>query len=102
VAVWPGNEFTDLVENQKKLTWDQVFNTLSYFDIKNLAPMIKAPLIMGVGLIDDVCPPHINFAAYNQVKSEKKYIVYPESGHGLPEAFYHAKMNWIKEKFGIE
>jgi cephalosporin-C deacetylase len=102
VAVWPGNEFTDLVENQKKLTWDQVFNTLSYFDIKNLAPMIKAPLIMGEGLIDDVCPPHINFAAYNQVKSEKKYIVYPESGHGLPEAFYHAKMNWIKEKFGIE
>jgi cephalosporin-C deacetylase-like acetyl esterase len=102
VAVWPGNEFTDLVENQKKLTWDQVFNTLSYFDIKNLAPMIKAPLIMGVGLIDDVCPPHINFAAYNQVKSEKKYIVYPESGHGLPEAFYHAKMNWIRKNFGIE
>jgi cephalosporin-C deacetylase-like acetyl esterase len=102
VAVWPGNEFTDLVENQKKLTWDQVFNTLSYFDIKNLAPMIRAPLIMGVGLIDDVCPPHINFAAYNQVKSEKKYIVYPESGHGLPEEFYHAKMNWIKEKLGIE
>jgi cephalosporin-C deacetylase len=102
VAVWPGNEFTDLVENQKKLTWDQVFYTLSYFDIKNLAPMIKAPLIMGVGLTDDVCPPHINFAAYNQVTSEKKYIVYPGSGHGLPESFYRAKMDWIREKFGLK
>ena len=102
VAVWPGDEFTNLVENQKKLTWDQVFYTLSYFDIKNLAPMIKAPLIMGVGLIDDVCPPHINFAAYNQVTSEKKYIVYPRSGHGLPEAFYQAKMDWIRKRFGLE
>jgi cephalosporin-C deacetylase len=102
VAVWPGNEFTDLVENQKKLSWDQVFYTLSYFDIKNLAPMIKAPLIMGVGLIDDVCPPHINFAAYNQVTGEKKYIVYPRSGHGLPGAFYNAKMDWIRERFGLK
>jgi len=102
VATWPGNEFVDLVENQKKLTWDQVFYTLSYFDIKNLAHMIKAPMIMGVGLMDDVCPPHINFAAYNLVTSEKKYIVYPKAGHGLPEDFYRAKMDWIRTKFGLE
>jgi len=101
VATWPGNEFVELVENQKKLTWDQVFYTLSYFDIKNLAHMIKTPMIMGVGLIDDVCPPHINFAAYNLVTAEKKYIVYPKAGHGLPEDFYRAKMEWIRTKFGL-
>jgi cephalosporin-C deacetylase-like acetyl esterase len=102
VAVWPGNEFINLVEAEKKLSWDQVYYTLSYFDIKNLAPMIKAPLLMGVGLMDQTCPPHINFAAYNNVHSEKKYIVYPESGHGLPQAFYYAKMTWIKTKLGIK
>lgn len=101
VATWPGNEFVDLVENQKKLTWDQVFYTLSYFDIKNLAHMIKAPMIMGVGLLDDVCPPHINFAAYNLVTAEKKYIIYPKAGHGLPEDFYRAKMEWIRTRFGL-
>lgn len=102
VAVWPGNEFIDFVENKKELTWDQVYHTLSYFDIKNLASMIKAPMIMGVGLMDEVCPPHINFAAYNLVTSEKKYIVYPQAGHVLPEHFYHAKIDWIRTHLGMK
>jgi cephalosporin-C deacetylase-like acetyl esterase len=102
VAAWPANEFKNYVETEKKLTWDQVYYTLSYFDIKNLAPMIRAPLLMGVGLMDDVCPPHINFAAYNNVTCEKKYIVYPQAGHGLPQDFYYAKMEWIKDKFGMK
>jgi cephalosporin-C deacetylase-like acetyl esterase len=102
VAAWPANEFIDLVENRKAITWDQVYYTLSYFDIKNLAPMIKAPLIMGVGLMDEVCPPHINFAAFNLVTAEKKYIVYPQAGHGLPEHFYHAKMDWIRTHLGLK
>jgi cephalosporin-C deacetylase len=102
VAAWPANEFINLVEAEKKLSWNQVYYTLSYFDIKNLAPMIKAPLLMGVGLMDQTCPPHINFAAYNNVPGKKKYIVYPEAGHGLPQAFYYEKMAWIKTKFGID
>lgn len=102
VATWPANEFKNYVEIEKKLTWDEVYYTLSYFDIKNLAPMIRAPLLMGVGLMDDVCPPHINFAAYNNVTCEKKYLVYPQAGHGLPQAFYYAKMEWIKDKFGMK
>jgi cephalosporin-C deacetylase-like acetyl esterase len=102
VAVWPANEFITYVETEKKLTWDQVFYTLSYFDIKNLAPMIRAPLLMGVGLMDQTCPPHINFAAYNNVTSKRKYIIYPEAGHGLPQDFYNAKMDWIRSEFGMK
>ncbi|NLE35695.1 MAG: acetylxylan esterase [Bacteroidales bacterium] len=102
VANWPGNEFVELVEHKKALTWDQAYYTLSYFDIKNLAHMIKAPLIMGVGLMDEVCPPHINFAAYNLVTAEKKYIVYPSAGHGLPDHFYNAKMDWIRKRLGLK
>jgi cephalosporin-C deacetylase-like acetyl esterase len=102
VASWPANEFVTYVEVDKKQTWDQVFTTLSYIDIKNLAQWIKCPMIMGVGLVDNVCPPHINFAAYNQVKTEKNYIVYPTSGHGLPEDFYKQKMAFIRSHFGIK
>jgi len=79
-----------------------VFYTLSYFDIKNLAPMVRAPLLMGVGLMDQTCPPHINFAAYNNVTCKKKYIVYPQAGHGLPQDFYTAKMEWIRSEFGMK
>jgi len=102
VASWPGNEFINYVEKEKKMTWEQVYNTLSYIDIKNLAGWIKAPMLMGAGLVDDVCPPHINFAAYNQVKSGKHYIVYPLSGHGLPEDFHFRKMDWIRSHFGLK
>jgi cephalosporin-C deacetylase-like acetyl esterase len=102
VAVWPGNEFIAFVEKEQKMTWDEMYVNLSYFDIKNLAGWIKAPMLMGVGLIDDVCPPHINFAAYNQVTSEKHYLVYPNAGHGLPEDFYTKRMVFIREKFGLE
>jgi cephalosporin-C deacetylase-like acetyl esterase len=102
VASWPGNEFVNYVEVEKKQTWEQVYTTLSYIDIKNLAPWIKAPMLMGVGLVDNVCPPHINFAAYNQVETPKEYVVYPLSGHGLPPDFYVKKMAWIRAQFGMK
>jgi cephalosporin-C deacetylase-like acetyl esterase len=102
LATWPSNEFTDFIEKEKKLPREEVYHTLSYFDIKNLAGWIKAPVMMGVGLVDDVCPPHINFAAYNQVRSEKQYIVYPYAGHGLPEDFYIQRAKFLRGKFGLE
>lgn len=101
VAKWPANEFVNYVEIEKRASWEEVYRVLSYFDIKNLAPMIKAPLIMGVGLVDDVCPPHINFAAYNNVASKKSYIVYPNAGHGLPADYNRQKMEWILCEFGL-
>jgi len=102
VASWPANEFVNYVEIDKKQSWDQVYNTLSYIDIKNLAPWIKAPMLMGAGLVDNVCPPHINFAAYNQVTTKKSYLVYPLSGHNLPQDFYLKKMDWIRSQFGLK
>lgn len=102
VAKWPGNEFVDLVNENPKISWDIIYNTLSYIDIKNLAPRIKAPLLMSVGLVDDVCPPRINFAAYNKVSSPKEYHVYPQTGHAVPSEFEHLKIQWIKQHFGMK
>lgn len=102
IAPWPGNEFIDYVQKEYNMSWDEVFRVLSYFDIKNLAGWINCPLFMGVGLVDDICPPHINFAAYNQVTSEKHYVVYPEAGHGLPADFYDRRMIFLREKLGLK
>ena len=101
VAPWPANEFAEWVEKDENRSWEEVFYTLSYVDIKNLAPLIKAPLLMGVGLEDNVCPPHINFAAYNQVSAPKAYIAYPTSGHSLPESFHEKKMAFLRKHFGL-
>ncbi len=41
--------------------------------------------MMGIGLMDTVCPPSTQFAAYNRIESEKSLRVYPDFGHeGLP------------------
>lgn len=98
IAPWPANEFEAYIENQKDASWEKVFNTLSYVDIKNLASRVKAPVLMSVGLDDEVCPPHINFGAYNQLKSPKTFVVYPGLGHEVPKEFNRLKMEFIRAK----
>ena len=40
---------------------------------------------MGVGLMDTICPPSTQFAAYNKITAPKRLEIYPDFGHeGLP------------------
>ncbi|MCK9561043.1 MAG: acetylxylan esterase [Candidatus Marinimicrobia bacterium] len=102
VASWPGNEFIQYVKDHPETNWEEVYRTLSYFDIKNLAPKIKAPLFMLVGLMDETCPPHINFAAYNNLNCPKEFVAYPYSGHGLPPENWTARINWIRQQLDLK
>lgn len=99
---WPGGEFVNYLREHPEISRDELYRNLSYFDIKNLAPWIKAPMYMAIGLKDGTCPPHINFAAYNQVQGEKTYVAYPEAGHGLPAEHSAAWLRWVKQHFGME
>ena len=36
---------------------------------------------MGVGLMDKICPPSTQFAAYNKITSPKSVLTYPDFGH---------------------
>jgi len=64
---------------------DEVFEKLGYVDIHHLAPRIKSNVKWFIGLMDEVCPPSSQFAAYNQITSEKDMVIYPDFGHeGLP------------------
>jgi cephalosporin-C deacetylase len=60
---------------------DGVFEKLGYIDIQNLAPRIQAEILWGIGLMDTICPPSTQFAAYNKIVSSKKMTVYPDFGH---------------------
>jgi cephalosporin-C deacetylase len=59
----------------------EVFTRLGYIDNQHLAKRIKAETVMAVGLMDDVCPPSTQFAAYNKMKCKKSMLVYPDFGH---------------------
>ena len=101
VAKWPADAFRKYLNAHSEITWEHLYELLSYFDIKNFAPYITCPMFMAVGLKDDVCPPHINFAAYNQVHSSKQYYAFPYSGHSLPVEWYNMNMEFLKMKLGI-
>lgn len=58
-----------------------IFNRLGYIDVKNLAPRIKAEVLMFTGLVDTSCPPVTQYAVYNNLSCKKQHIVYPEFGH---------------------
>lgn len=59
----------------------KVHEASRYFDIANFAPHIKCPVLVGLGLRDEVCPPSSVLAAVNQIKSRKEVVILPKSGH---------------------
>jgi cephalosporin-C deacetylase len=59
----------------------EIFTKLGYIDVQHLARRIKAEVLMVTGLMDKICPPSTQFAAYNKIKSKKSMIVYPDFGH---------------------
>ena len=64
---------------------EEVFTQLGYIDIQNLAPRIEAEIMMGIGLMDSICPPSTQYAVFNKIRSPKRAVLYPDFGHeGLP------------------
>jgi len=64
---------------------EEVFTKLGYIDCQHLAPRIKSQVLMGVGLMDNICPPSTQFAAYNKITAPKQLAIFPDFGHeGLP------------------
>ncbi len=55
---------------------DEIFTTLGYIDVQHLAARIKARVLMAVGLMDTICAPSTQFAAYNKITSAKDVVLY--------------------------
>ena len=59
----------------------EIFNILGYIDVKNLVHRIRGKVLMGISLMDKICPPSTQFAAYNNINCEKDRVLYYEYGH---------------------
>lgn len=58
-----------------------VRDTLAYFDCINFVDRIRCPIIVHIGLNDNVCPPETGYAAFKAIGSQQKKL-YPYDGHG--------------------
>jgi cephalosporin-C deacetylase len=45
--------------------------TLNYYDGINFAPNIRCPMLVYIGLEDDVCPPETGFAVFDAMTCPK-------------------------------
>jgi cephalosporin-C deacetylase len=88
IGSWPSYQIRNYATRNNR-SMASVYQTLDYFDIKNLAPWVQCPVVMGVGLLDMTCPPAINFAAYNNVRVKNKvFYLYPDVGHYINAEHY--------------
>lgn len=88
IVDWPANVARGC-RDRLGMTDGQMYAFLSYFDTKNLAPMVTCPVYASFGLQDPVCPPHTNFASFNLFASpDKRYVVQPTLGHTVAPDWY--------------
>ncbi len=59
----------------------ETFTRLGYIDVQHLAPRIRAETLMAITLMDPICPPSTQFAAYNKIKAKKQMALYLDYGH---------------------
>jgi cephalosporin-C deacetylase len=59
----------------------EIFTKLGYIDCQHLVPRIRAEVLMATGLMDQVCPPSTQFAAYNKITAKKDMLLYPDFSH---------------------
>lgn len=59
----------------------ETFTRLGYIDVQHLADRIRGRVMMGTALMDTICPPSTQFAAYNKMTAPKEMVLYPDFGH---------------------
>jgi len=59
----------------------EVFTRLGYIDCQHLAGRIQGETLMAIGLMDEICPPSSQFAAYNKIVAKRARILYPDFAH---------------------
>ena len=77
---WPYREIVDYLREHPE-NIDAVWRTTAYFDVVNFAPWVRAPVLMHLGLSDDICPPETGYATFAALSGPKTLEVFPNAGH---------------------
>ncbi|MBT3994329.1 MAG: prolyl oligopeptidase family serine peptidase [Chloroflexi bacterium] len=77
---YPFHEINDYLHTYPERRAD-VERTIAYFDGISFADKITCPVIVNVGLQDNVVPPETGYAVFNAISSENKKF-YEYDGHG--------------------
>lgn len=77
---YPYEEINDYLRHSPE-SRQAVEETLAYYDGINFAERITCPIIVNIGLQDNVCPPETGYALFNRIGAADKRL-YAYDGHG--------------------
>jgi cephalosporin-C deacetylase len=77
---YPYEEINDYLRTHPD-SREAVTGTLAYFDGLNFADQIRCPIIVNIGLQDNVCAPETGYALFNKIGAIEKQL-YTYDGHG--------------------
>lgn len=92
---YPYEEINDYLR-QHPDSRQAVEETVAYFDGISFADQITCPIIVNIGLQDNVCPPETGYALFNRIRATDKQL-YPYDGHGHDAG--RSKHNAIVDQF---
>ena len=98
---WPISSFQKYVATQPGLTMDKVLDNLDYFDVKNFAESINCSVLMGIGSLDPFAPPANEYAAFNNIKSDKRMMVFKDLAHEISQAYKELEGRWMRDTFAL-
>lgn len=77
---YPYQEINDYIQAYPDRV-EMVENTLSYFDGISFADQISCPIMVNLGLQDNICPPETGYSLFDSIGSENKKL-FEYDGHG--------------------
>lgn len=80
---------------------DALWEKLGYIDVQHLVKRIRAEVLMATSLMDTICPPSTQFAAYNKITAPKHMDIYPDFGHEHLPHFGSKTFTFMCEKLGV-
>lgn len=73
--------------------------TLDYFDCLNFAPDIRCPMLISIGLGDDVCPPETAFDLLKVLGGPVEYNAWPRCAHDSGQFWEGKNINDFLAKY---
>lgn len=98
---WPISSIQKYITTQPGLTMAKVLDNMDYFDVKNFATNLTCPTIMGIGLLDPYAPPNNEYAAYNNIKGNKRLMVFKDLGHEISQSYKDLEGRWMRDSFAL-
>ncbi|WP_345953708.1 acetylxylan esterase [Mucilaginibacter sp. PAMB04168] len=98
-TTWPVNRFQDYVKLHRGFSSARFLSLWDYYDPQNFIGLVSCPVLMGVGLLDEYCPPRCSFGMYNKIANnvQKEYRVAPDKAHEMNFDYFMFQLLWLKE-----